>query len=211
MTAKADVDLIIEHFKKVGGVSRTARELGISRKTVTRWLHDAGIETPHCGPQSRVEEAQVMELYEAGKSTREIAKILGFGKTRMQYIVRKLGLSRSKSEALKLAFATGRITHKGNAHPRWNGGRTVRNGYVFIYAPDHPRAKNAAQPYVQEHILVLEKKLGRPLAPDEVGHHINGVKDDNRPENLVAMHKGKHHSKLLLLALQHRIRELEAQ
>jgi hypothetical protein len=49
-------------------------------------------------------------------------------------------------------------------------------------APEHPRTGNGS--YVFEHVLVMEEMLGRYLLPGENVHHRNGVRDDNRPENL---------------------------
>lgn len=72
---------------------------------------------------------------------------------------------------------------RGSANPLWNGGRYKDSwGYIWVLQPDHPFATKTG--YIREHRLVLEQKLGRLLAPEEVPHHINGIKDDNRPENL---------------------------
>lgn len=80
---------------------------------------------------------------------------------------------------------------KGEKNPRYNGYRTPdKDGYIYVRAPNHPFADSRG--YIREHRLVLEKKLGRYLTKDEVAHHINGLKDDNRPENIELMVKKQH-------------------
>ncbi len=74
-------------------------------------------------------------------------------------------------------------TDAGEANGNWKGGRARHKaGYVILRAPGHPRAGRS--PYVFKHILVAERLLGRYLVDGESVHHINGVRDDNRPENL---------------------------
>lgn len=63
-------------------------------------------------------------------------------------------------------------------------------GYVEIYSPDHPNRTKRG--YVLEHRLVMEKSLGRYLISDEVVHHINENKSDNRIENLMLMTHKEH-------------------
>ena len=79
---------------------------------------------------------------------------------------------------------------------REHNGRRVsltKVGYVVVWEPDHPDsvAKGYAG-WILEHRLVMEQKLGRRLSRHEAVHHINGIKDDNRPENLVVLTRGEH-------------------
>lgn len=72
----------------------------------------------------------------------------------------------------------------GPSHYRWKGGRSITSGgYVYVYSPDHPKATKMGK-YVREHVLVMERLLGRFLVAGENVHHKNGIKTDNRPENL---------------------------
>lgn len=74
-------------------------------------------------------------------------------------------------------------TVAADANGNWKGGQTRHKaGYVMTRSPGHPRTGRS--PYVFEHILVPEQLLGRYLVEGESVHHINGIRDDNRPENL---------------------------
>lgn len=81
---------------------------------------------------------------------------------------------------------------RGSGNPMWKGNTKIRNGYAFIFTPEHPSAKYDG--YVSEHHLIMEKYLGRFLDKSEVVHHKNGIKTDNRIENLEVMTNEEHTS-----------------
>ena len=77
----------------------------------------------------------------------------------------------------------------GATSRNWKGGRSTSGDYIKILMKGHPRASNKG--YVLEHIVVMEKAIGRSVGLDETIHHKNGDKHDNRIENL-ELRAGRH-------------------
>jgi HNH endonuclease len=81
---------------------------------------------------------------------------------------------------------------KGVEARNWRGGRYINEfGYFMVYNPEHPRSHHG---YVREHIMIMEKHIGRPILRNEEIHHKNGNRQDNRIENLVLMPRLTHHN-----------------
>ena len=102
--------------------------------------------------------------------------------------------------------------HNAEQSWNWKGGRSTCMGYPVVKYPTHPRASKWTG-YVLEHILIWEQVHNKSVPEGSHIHHINGIKTDNRPSNLVCLTSSKHvkeHQTLTQVRLQ-RIRELEAE
>ncbi len=71
-------------------------------------------------------------------------------------------------------------------------GSTYRNAYGYLVEKVEP----GAAPWRLQHVLVVERRIGRRLRPEEVVHHINGVRDDNRDENLFLCANRSEHNEI---------------
>ena len=116
---------------------------------------------------------------------------------------------RTITENNLLSYQKDRIpsTPSGNSAPHWKGGRSIdADGYVLINVGSN---SNLTHTYVPEHRLVWERTHNKKLPKGWLIHHLNGIKTDNRPENLVAMPCNEHARRHFGSLYQERIRELE--
>jgi len=101
----------------------------------------------------------------------------------------------------------------GVSHYNWKGGITKHGGGYLMQlvdgdSPYWDMVKTRSK-QVFQHRLVMAEHLGRCLGTKEIVHHLNGIRDDNRIENLALVTLKDHDHNTLNAVLQARIRELE--
>jgi len=120
-------------------------------------------------------------------SNEHMSLVLGRSINSIQRKASKLHIYKDK-EALKAIKSRARSRWMA---ANWKGGRKKnKKGHVLVLAKGHPYAEKNG--YILEHRLVMCEYLGRALLPNEIVHHKNGIKDDNRIENLEVMDRGEH-------------------
>ena len=158
-----------------------AKELNCSRNTLTKALRRYDLvsksRTRNFHKQSAIPKLADKEWLKNQIQTKSLSKIadelgttVGNVSDRVgRYGFRQKDRSAATKDGIRKSLLTGRV--ETNIH------------YVHLHLPNHPFAtKNGS---ILEHRIMIENKIGRYLTKDEVVHHINGIKNDNRIENLL--------------------------
>jgi hypothetical protein len=134
-----------------------------------------------------VNKQELTALYEGAASVSDLARNLDRSFYAVYYLLKKYDIP-----VRRKGFRSPKtVRHYAEKHCNWRGGTYITGGYVYEYAPNHPDAYRR-KGYVAQHRLVMERNIGRPLASDELVHHINGNRADNRIENLEIKCRSSH-------------------
>ena len=163
---------------------KTLREIAdvfnISRYSVSNAITRTKIKAKY-GKIGDKEKEHICQEYKAGKTILEIYRESGRSRGTVRKILKESDIERRP-----------RSYYRGEKHTAWRGGRFIakNTGYVWIAKPGYSRSGRKG--YVMEHRYVMEQYLGRPLKTYEQIHHKNGIKTDNRIENLEVVMRDNH-------------------
>jgi AraC-like DNA-binding protein len=160
-------------YNELQSMQKVADYYGVSKKLILNNMNRLGIPRREMGINIDIRKAR--NMLDKGYRLKDVAKELNISMT----------TARTKLQAKDI--------ESDRFHKRY---KVKDSGYVQILKHGHPRADKVG--YVPEHTLVMEQIIGRYLKDNEVVHHINGDKSDNRPNNLRLMtafqHKQMHSS-----------------
>ena len=206
---------VIEVYSGFKSLRKTAKEFGCSTPVIVNILKNHDIERDGCAmqsPERRKRQSEIMKRqhergmfagekhsqWKGGKVKRYCC-ICGFeidrwpGSISSNYLC---GDECRKEFAKPIGEANGFGTFKGENHyaygltgenhPSFKGYKSINSeGYVQVYVEKGV--------YKLEHRLIVSEFLNRELKDTEIIHHINGIKDDNRLDNLYLFEKSGAH------------------
>lgn len=157
-------EILVKLYSKGLSMKDIGDILGCSAGKIYKYMHIYKIEVREWGSKSEFAKKKISIANKGNKTT--------------------LGRKMPKAQKKKLSESH---LKKGVGHKKKRS-----DGYISIYFPDHP--KSCKDGYIMEHDLVMECFIGRWLKEDEIVHHKNKKRDDNRIENLQLMTFKEHAS-----------------
>lgn len=167
-----DEDTLRELFiKKDKSTYEIADDLGCKQATVSKWLNRHNIDTGFEHYEKLRDETWLREKYiEESLSQHEIADLLGCGQMTVSRWCQKHGIETRKANFEKY------------------GCHTFDDGYeIFSHRP-----KDGSGGFVKVHRLIMVAEEGFDAVEGMEVHHKNGIRWDNRPENLELLTPSNH-------------------
>jgi hypothetical protein len=167
--------MLVDRYLSGETMDSIAEELGCGTKSIIAMLkrHDVAIR-----PQKIVfsNEEEIIDRYSSGESINKLSMELGCSNKPVSDMLKRHGI------AVRYSFPHNRMEIRRTSY-----------GYVLerIEENDPMRCMVIEDDYVLQHRLTMARSLGRPLSNTETVHHINGITDDNRIENL-QLRQGQH-------------------
>lgn len=163
-------------------------EFDLSTDTISKMLRREGIKSDKWETWTQEKFARLREMHDGGAKLDELCEAFHIKRSALGTKLRRAGVPPREQGS-------------GPGHHNWRGGRIVGpEGYVSVrpQGDDWEYCRPNSSGYVLEHRLVMGRALGRPVADNETVHHINGVRDDNRLENL-QLRQGQHGSGVVMV------------
>lgn len=152
-------------YEEFGSTIKVANKYGVSKKLILNYMKRFEIKrNQRQAPEQLAKKIVELIDYE-DLDSKQISERLNISLVQINKCIKKFNIDI-------------RRYHKGF--------KIDERGYKHIKCPDHPNSSKSG--YIREHILVMSNFLGRPINDEEeVVHHINERKRDNRIENLQLM------------------------
>jgi hypothetical protein len=175
--------VVLEKYDSGRSLESVGLDYGLSLTSIRNILLAYGKKPRSAGSKKKFFSDEnikkICDLYKNGISQEKIAKKINVSQCLVSRILRSSGLNKG--------------VRSGADHPHWKGGILDFDGYnaELVSKSDPMYCMANSMGYVMQHRLVMARHLGRPLEKNETVHHINGIRKDNRIENLQLRH-GKH-------------------
>lgn len=174
---------IVKEYDEGASLKELAENYSNNSYTISNTIRRMGTSVRMTGRKkfwTPEREAWVVEQSKAGRSQESIGREVGRSQTAISIVLRRHGVFAKRAT--------------GKNHVRWQGGRVaLPGGYIAVrpVGDDFKFCRANSSGYMLEHRLIMGRRLGRMLRLSETVHHINGLRDDNRPENL-QLRQGSH-------------------